>query len=78
MAMVTAIFENVVFRPVSLVELPEGTRVTLDAIAAIPSGMADKNDPGADEDLREIYSVLSELHESGHTDTAARHDEQAA
>lgn len=74
MAMITAIYENGVFRPTGPVDLPEGTTVhvlapdaVLDVRALVP--------PGTDEDLIWVYEILAQRFDSGHHDTAERHNE---
>ena len=56
---VNAIYENGVFRPVEPVELPDNTP------ARVPMS----------EGLAKVYAILGERYNSGHTDTAARHNE---
>ena len=71
-SIVNAIYENGVFRPVEPVELPNNTPVELElrireeqAQALVPMS----------EGLAKVYAILGERYISGHTDTAARHDE---
>ena len=68
-----AIFENGVFRPVLPVALPERTEVEFEPrLVGTASG---PTSDAAEEKLRNIYAVLSERYASGHSDTAARHNE---
>lgn len=74
MATIPAIYENGVFRPTESVHLPEGTRVqvlapdeVLNVRALVP--------PGTDEDTIRIYEILARRFDSGHHDTAERHNE---
>jgi predicted DNA-binding antitoxin AbrB/MazE fold protein len=66
-----AIFENGVFRPVEPIALPESTSVEIEVRtseeprAALPMP----------EGLAKVYSILGERYNSGHADTAARHNE---
>lgn len=71
MKTIHAIYENGVFRPTEPVELPVGSRVTVQ-----PEGPEAASPIGPDEDdLDPIYEVLSRRHRSGHPDTAERHNE---
>lgn len=63
-----AIYENGVFRPVEQVSLPDKTLVELQVSRL--EGVASM--PGA---LAKVYEILGERFESGHKDTAARHNE---
>ncbi len=67
MPIIRAIYENGVFRPLDPVDLPEGTEVELCVLRIVKQHAAD--------DMDAIYKILSERYESGHTDTAARHNE---
>jgi predicted DNA-binding antitoxin AbrB/MazE fold protein len=69
---VRAIYENGVFRPIAPVDLPDHTAVELQLRVSsehesLPVPMS--------EDLAEVYAILGERYNSGHTDTAARHNE---
>jgi predicted DNA-binding antitoxin AbrB/MazE fold protein len=79
MGTIHAIFENGVFRPVVPVELPERAEYAFEPRLVAPptgeNGTAPESDHSAEEGLREIYAILSERYASGHTDTAARHNE---
>jgi predicted DNA-binding antitoxin AbrB/MazE fold protein len=74
MKTIHAIYENGVFRPVEPVDLPDHTavEVQLRVLTQVP---ADQTPQGMSEGLAKIYAVLGERYESGHTDTAARHNE---
>lgn len=65
-----AVFEQGVFRPTEPVTLPEGTQVNVqapdDALSLAGSSSSS---------LEEVYALLSERFESGHEDTAERHNE---
>jgi predicted DNA-binding antitoxin AbrB/MazE fold protein len=65
---VHAIFENGVFRPVEPVSLPDRTSVELEV--RLPGERAPMS-----QGLAEVYAILGERFDSGHPDTAARHDE---
>lgn len=65
-----AIFEHGVFRPIEPIALPENSRVKLQVTVA-NAETADPNDDGMDA----IYEILDRRYNSGHTDTAARHNE---
>jgi predicted DNA-binding antitoxin AbrB/MazE fold protein len=65
-----AVFEDGVFRPTEPVDLPEHTAVEFEprvTDAPAPAPMS--------EGLAKVYAILGERYESGHRDTAARHDE---
>lgn len=71
---IRAVFENGVFRPMAPVKLAEGTVVELqvteeavDVRSLVP--------PGTDEGLIRIYEILGRRFNSGHHDTAERHNE---
>jgi predicted DNA-binding antitoxin AbrB/MazE fold protein len=67
---VHAIYENGVFRPVEPVDLPDNTPVELEL--RMPSK---EEPPPMSEALAKVYAILGERYNSGHTDTAARHNE---
>jgi len=79
MQTIRAIFENGVFRPVAPVELPERAEFAFEPrMVAGPSaanGASPEPDTAFNEGLRNVYAILSERYASGHTDTAARHNE---
>jgi hypothetical protein len=56
------------FRPVDAVELPDNTPVEIEL--RVQERTAPVNPA-----LSRVYEVLSRRHESGHADTAERHDE---
>jgi len=71
---IRAVFENGVFRPMEPVKLAEGTVVDLqvteeavDVRSLVP--------PGTDEGLIRVYEILGRRFNSGHHDTAERHNE---
>ena len=69
---VNAIYENGVFRPVEPVELPDNTPVELEL------RVREEQEPARvpmSEGLAKVYAILGERYNSGHTDTAARHNE---
>lgn len=67
MATIRAIYENGGFRPLDPVDLPEGSNVALDDLRIVPAESG--------KNLDAIYKILDEHFESGHTDTAARHND---
>ena len=69
MGTIEAIFENGVFRPVVPVALPDKSRVQLQILNGDTELLRD------DDDMEEIYKILDKRYSSGHTDTAARHNE---
>jgi predicted DNA-binding antitoxin AbrB/MazE fold protein len=62
-----AIFEGGIFRPVEPLSLPEHVRVQLKIVNGAPID--------EEGDMLAIYEILSHRYNSGHTDTAARHNE---
>jgi hypothetical protein len=77
METVRAVFEDGVFRPVVPVMLPEHAEFDFEPrpVATIANGAAPAATFGTEEGLRKVYAILSERFDSGHTDTAARHNE---
>ncbi len=69
---VHAIYEGGVFRPVEPVNLPERTPVELEV--RVPGEQEPLRAP-MPEGLAKVYAILGERYNSGHTDTAARHNE---
>ena len=69
---IRAVFENGVFRPLNTVELPDKTEVEFEPRSPTP---ATSLPIPSDAELDAIYEVLGRRYKSGHTDTAARHNE---
>jgi predicted DNA-binding antitoxin AbrB/MazE fold protein len=67
-----AIDENGVFRPVEPFALPENTAVELEVRVSAEQESARTPMP---EGLAKVYSILGESYNSGHPDTAERHNE---
>lgn len=67
MKTVTAIYENGVFRPLERVDLPESSQVSV----VVPESPRPPFSPA----LAAIYDVMAERYDSGHHDTAERHNE---
>jgi len=65
MAVIHAVYENGVFRPIEPVDLPESSKVELRLIAP----------PSEEKRLDAIYTLLEARFESGEADVAARHNE---
>ena len=65
-----AVYENGVFRPTQPVDLPEHTTVEIELRVEAGTAAAPVS-----EGLAKVYAILAERHDSGHHDTAARHDE---
>jgi len=72
MGTIEAIFEDGVFRPIVPVVLPEKSRVQLQIVNGERPPELDAIN---DDDMEEIYKILDRRFSSGHTDTAARHNE---
>lgn len=70
---VYAIYENGVFRPVEPVNLPNRTPVEFEP--RVLSEVPWPPESSMSEGLAKIYEILGRRHDSGHTDTAARHNE---
>jgi predicted DNA-binding antitoxin AbrB/MazE fold protein len=68
-----AIYPNGVFRPVEPVDLPEQTPVEFE-VRVLPQTAPAVSAPMS-EGLAKIYETLGRRYSSGHTDTAARHNE---
>lgn len=77
MKTIHATYQNGVFRPKESVELPENSLVEFEPRLVEP-GIADmiKNVAETDPGLAAIYEVMARRHSSGHSDTAAPHNEQ--
>ena len=65
-----AVYENGVFRPTEPVDLPEHTTVEFE-----PRIKEAEAESTPSQGLAKVYAILGERYTSGHTDTAARHDE---
>jgi predicted DNA-binding antitoxin AbrB/MazE fold protein len=65
---IRAVYEHGVFRPTEPVSLPDGTEVHIPTPDP-PAG------PPMDDGLDQIYAIMGERYNSGHTDTAERHNE---
>jgi predicted DNA-binding antitoxin AbrB/MazE fold protein len=70
-ATVHAIFENGVFRPLEPIALPDRASVELDV--RMPDQPTEQTP--MPEGLAKVYAILGERYNSGHADTAARHNE---
>ena len=71
---IRAVFENGVFRPTESINLAEGAVVELEVIGEAVDVRA-LVPPGTDEGLIQAYEILSRRFDSGHRDTAERHNE---
>lgn len=72
MTPIPAVYEHGVFRPTVPVQLPEGAQVSVVAAETLSATAASLE---LSEEMKEIYAILGERYSSGHTDTAARHNE---
>jgi len=70
-----AIFENGVFRPTVPVNLPDRSECNLLITPAGKKGTTSQELEFSRSGLEKVYQILSERFESGHSDTAARHNE---
>ena len=71
---IRAVFENGVFRPTEPVKLPEGIVVDLQVMEEVVD-VRSLVPPGTDEGLIRVYEILGRRFDSGHHDTAERHNE---
>lgn len=71
---IRAVFEKGVFRPTDPVTLPEGAVVDLEVIEEAVD-VRSLVPPGTDEGLIRAYEILARRFDSGHHDTAERHNE---
>jgi len=74
MATIHAIFENGVFKPVAPVELPDRCEVEFEPRVVTPD-----HQEAAGNDLANdlVFGVLDQRYDSGHHDTAERHNEHS-
>ena len=72
--MITAIFENGVFRPTEKVDLPEGVTVRFEPEEIGTPNLAPAVPTPSDGQLK-IYDVLTRRFNSGSHDLAERHNE---
>ncbi len=75
MATITAIYENGVFRPTEPVDLPEGSTVRFEPETVSPTVPEAVPTAAQDEARQRVYEILSRRYDSGHHDTAERHNE---
>lgn len=75
MAMITAIFEHGVFRPLGPVDLPEGSTVRIEPVAAPTDPLSERRTPEEEAHLDRVYEILSRRHQGGDPQAAARHNE---
>lgn len=79
--MINAVYENGVFRPEGTVDLAEGARVAVlplgdgagTTAGRLPSDLSQMAPTG--ESWDSLHATLSQRFDSGHTDTAERHNE---
>ncbi len=71
---IRAVFENGVFRPTEPVKLAEGAVVDLQVMEEVVN-VRSLVPPGTDEGLIGVYEILGRRFDSGHHDTAERHNE---
>lgn len=71
---IRAIYENGVLRPTEPINLVEGAVVELQVIGAAID-VRSVVPPGTDEGLIGLYEILGRRFNSGHSDTAERHNE---
>jgi len=66
MVIITAVYENGMFRPTGPVDLPEGATVHVTPAPGRPE---------QDDARRRVFDILSHSYETGDREAAARHDE---
>lgn len=71
---IRAVFENGVFRPMDQVKFTEGTVVDLQVTEEV-GDVRSLAPPGTDDGLIGVYEILGRRFDSGHHDTAERHNE---
>jgi predicted DNA-binding antitoxin AbrB/MazE fold protein len=71
---IRAIYENGVFRPMEQLMFPEGKVVELEVIENVVD-VRSLVPPGANDESVGVYEILSRRFNSGHNDTAERHNE---
>ena len=73
MTVITAIFENGIFRPLGPVQFPEGSHVRL----MIPESesVPAKRTPEEEAHISRVYEILSQRFDGGEEDVAAKHNE---
>ena len=67
MAIIRAIYENGIFRPLVPVDLPEGCKVVLRDLRVLGAESG--------QNLDAIQKIIDECYSSGHADTGERHNE---
>jgi predicted DNA-binding antitoxin AbrB/MazE fold protein len=70
---IRAVYEHGVFRPMETVKLAEGTAVDLQVMEVVD--VRSLLPPGTDEGMIRVYEILGRRFDSGHQDTAERHNE---
>ena len=70
---ILAVFENGVFRPTAPIDLPENTSVELELRVSQKKAL-EATEPMS-RGLAKTYEILGRHYQSGHTDTAERHNE---
>jgi len=70
---VHAIFENGVFRPTAPIDLPENTSVEFELRVSQEKAL-EETEP-ISRGLANVYEILGRHYQSGHVDTAERHNE---
>jgi predicted DNA-binding antitoxin AbrB/MazE fold protein len=68
MPIITAVYENGVFRPTTPVNLPEGSTVRVEPVKPART-------PEYEAHLDRVYDILGRSYETGDPEAAARHNE---
>ena len=75
MTTIHAIFENGVFRPLTPIDLREGTRVSVAISALQTDEIPPEPTPEEEAHIDRVYEIMSRRYDGGEKDIAARHNE---
>ena len=81
MATITAIYENGVFRPLSPVDLPEGSTVRIEPVASPTTPRLESRTPEEEAHLDRLHEILSrrhhgEIHKPPHAIMSISHEDR--
>ncbi len=75
MPVIPAIFEKGIFRPLTPVDLPEGSKVNVELPASKGAVAPAERTPAEEAHIDRVYEILSRRFDGGEKDVAARHNE---
>ncbi|HTU88885.1 MAG TPA: antitoxin family protein [Gemmataceae bacterium] len=75
MATITAIYENGVFRSLGPVDLPVGSTLRIEPVAAPATPPSEPRTPEEEAHLDRVYEIRSRRHRGGDPQAAERHNE---